>query len=183
VVGVSGDGADALRLARQLTPDLLLLDSSIPGTTSLEMLRQLRADGLGTKAVMLATAINPSEAVSVLRLGARGVLLKGASTELVYKCIRKVHDGELWFSRDIIGVVVESLSAPDAERAPLQNLRLTPREHEVTRHIVGGTPTWRLPGGCRSAKTPSSTTSRTSSTRRASRAAWSWRSSLSTTRW
>jgi two-component system nitrate/nitrite response regulator NarL len=135
---VSGDGADALRLARQLTPDLLLLDSSIPGTTSLEVLRQLRADGLGTKAVMLAAAINRSEAVSVLRLGARGVVLKGASTELVYKCIRKVHDGELWFTRDIIGVVVESLSAPDAERAPLQSLRLTPREHEVTRHIVGG---------------------------------------------
>jgi two-component system nitrate/nitrite response regulator NarL len=138
VVGVSGDGAEALRLARQLTPDLLLLDSSIPGTTSLEVLKQLRADGLGTKAVMLAAAINRSEAVSLLRLGARGVVLKGASTELVYKCIRKVHDGELWFSRDIMGVVVESLSALDAERAPVQNLRLTPREHEVTRHIVGG---------------------------------------------
>jgi DNA-binding NarL/FixJ family response regulator len=72
-------------------------------------------------------------------LGARGLVLKSAPAELFCKCIRKVRDGELWFNRDTIGAFVQSLGAAAAEPigSPV-HIRLTPREHEITRHIVSG---------------------------------------------
>jgi two-component system, NarL family, nitrate/nitrite response regulator NarL len=140
VVAVSGNGADTLRLARELAPDLLLMDPSVPGLSGHDVLRELRAVVPATRTVVLAATINRADTMKVLRLGARGVVLKGAPTELIYKCIRRVHDGELWFNRDLIVAVVESLTASkDAQPAATpQHIRLTPREHEITRHIVGG---------------------------------------------
>jgi DNA-binding NarL/FixJ family response regulator len=141
VVGVCADGLEALRLTEELEPDLLLVTLSIPGLPGLDLLRRLKAAESATKTVILAPAVNQAEIVGVLRLGGRGLVVQGAPTELVYKCIRKVHQGELWFNRDIIGAIVESMAAAAAAEpadAQLQRVRLTPREHEITRHIVGG---------------------------------------------
>jgi DNA-binding NarL/FixJ family response regulator len=118
----------------------VLLDVSMPGARGLEVLRDLRTAASGTRTVVLTSALDRAEALNVLRLGAQGLILRSAPAELICKCIRRVHCGEWWFSRELIAAAVESLPPTAAEepRPTSPQIRLTRREREITRYIVGG---------------------------------------------
>jgi two-component system, NarL family, nitrate/nitrite response regulator NarL len=112
VVGVAGDGRDALRLVAELNPDLLLLDLSMPTFSGMD----------------------------VLQSGARGVLLKEAATPMLYKCIRSVMQGQLWIGRDHFGTVVQAMRdlTTGATKAKQEPFGLTPRELEIVAGIAAG---------------------------------------------
>jgi DNA-binding NarL/FixJ family response regulator len=75
----------------------------------------------------------------VLQQGARGVVLKHAPMELVYKSIRKVHEGEVWIDRETIGAVVDTLVASESQPdPPSRRFGLTPRECDVLRLVIEG---------------------------------------------
>lgn len=141
VVGEAADGLQALELARELKPDVLLLDLIMPGQEGLEILRELAESSLPTLTIVLAAAIGKPQIVEVLRLGARGVILKDTATELVVKAIHTVLAGEFWVGRGDVTNLIEYLRwvlpgsvAPTEPRA----FGLTPREREVVVAIVAG---------------------------------------------
>ena len=96
VVGEATDGDEAIQLVQTLRPDVLLLDLSMPRKNGMDVLRELAGNGTPVKTVVLTGAIELETTQEVLRLGARGVVLKESSTALLCRCVRAVMTGEVW---------------------------------------------------------------------------------------
>ena len=140
VVGEAADGAEALSQTRQLTPDILLLDLAMPRVPGMEVLRELSSssDGLQTKIIVLTAAVERIQIVQALQMGARGVVMKEAATQLLMKAIRTVMAGQYWIGREAVGDIVEFMRTnPSGEKAP-RNYGLTKREMEILATIVAG---------------------------------------------
>src|SRR6266699_1611468 len=145
VLGEASDGAEAVRLARQLKPDILLLDLAMPKHPGLEALRDL-STGAGTNAtpvrvILLTAAAEKSQIVEALQLGARGVVLKDSATQLLLKAIHTVMAGEYWVGRESVSNLVQylrSLVQSSGEEARQKKFGLTPRELEIVSTVVAG---------------------------------------------
>ena len=93
------------------------------------------------RTVLLTAAIERPEVVTALQAGAYGVVLKDSATELLFKCIRCVMEGQYWIGREGVADLVHVLqqARKDAEQASgARRFRLTRREQEVVAAIVGG---------------------------------------------
>src|ERR1700756_4428211 len=101
VVGEAADGHEAVAQTKQAEPDVLLLDLNMPRLPGMEAMRELSAagDGRNTKIIVLTAAIERVQIVQALQLGARGVVMKEAATQLLMKAIRTVMAGEYWIGR------------------------------------------------------------------------------------
>lgn len=140
VVGEASDGRQALALTRSLQPDLLLLDLAMPEANGLDVLRELDVEGQRLRTVLLTASLEQSDTLLALRLGAAGVLLKTAATDLLFKCMRSVMAGEYWFGRDALRSAVDAflrLQAPQPELRP-KPFGLTARELEVVALVATG---------------------------------------------
>ena len=140
VIGEAADGFEAVQRAKDLKPDVLLLDLAMPRMNGLEVLKELGETVEEVRTVLLTAAIEREETVQALRLGARGVVLKESATQLLYKCIRAVMSNELWVGHERIGDLLRSLRElerePSREASPAS--RLTRRELQVISAIVDG---------------------------------------------
>jgi DNA-binding NarL/FixJ family response regulator len=143
VVGETSDSQEAVQFARSLAPDLLLIDPALPRTGGLEALRCLAVTGDGnTRPILMAAAIDREQLVEAIRLGARGVLSKDASTPLVLKAIRSVLAGQYWLGREEVGDVVRRLLSGASDLGRRNGSPsvppLTPRESEVISAVLHG---------------------------------------------
>ena len=140
VVGAATDGAEAVRMARELKPDVLLLDLAMPRLTGIEALRELTTGSSPVLTVLLAGAIEKRQILEALQLGARGVVLKDTATQLLLKCIRCVMAGEHWVGRDRVSDLLDTLRemAPSGGAPPKEAYGLTRREREIVAAIVAG---------------------------------------------
>jgi two-component system nitrate/nitrite response regulator NarL len=158
IVGEAADGAEAVALARQTVPDILLLDVAMPLLSGLEVLRDIADLNNTTRSILLTASMTKDQIMYALQLGARGVLWKQSAAHLLLKSIRCVMSEELWVSREIVGDLVHTLRRiPAVQRceatADLQQLvettvpckntverkfGLTSREVEIVRAIVDG---------------------------------------------
>ena len=109
VCGEAADGGEAARKVRQLRPDLLLLDLSMPGAGGLDALRELTTEETNTRVLLLTAAIEQEELVSALQLGARGVVLKDSPSAVLLKAVRGVLGGEFWVGRDRVANLIDAL--------------------------------------------------------------------------
>ena len=140
VVAEAADGNDAVNHVRQLSPDILLLDLAMPRMPGMDVLRDLSTDGnqVHTKIIVLTAAVERLEIVQALQLGARGVVMKEAATQLLMKAIRTVMAGQYWIGREAVGDIVEFLRTnPSGEKQP-RNYGLTKREMDILTTIVAG---------------------------------------------
>ena len=140
VVGDAGNGRDAVRLAQQLRPDVLLLDLHMPSMTGLEALHEIGQIDPPVNTLIVATHASEDEVVEVLESGARGIVMKHSATELLYKSIRMVAAGQYWVGRESVGDLIHKMRARQAP--PVQSmgptLGLTPRELELVASVVAG---------------------------------------------
>jgi DNA-binding NarL/FixJ family response regulator len=142
VIGEAKDGSEAVKLARQLKPDIMLLDLAIPKHPGLEALRELSDGGANSvRVILLTAAAEKNQIVEALQLGARGVVLKDSATQLLLKAIHTVMAGEYWVGREAVSNLVQylrNLVQASTEAAKHKKFGLTPRELEIISAVVAG---------------------------------------------
>jgi len=141
VVGEAKDGAEAVRAARALRPDVVLMDIRMPNLDGLEATRQVMAERAGEVRVLILTTFDLNEYVyEALRSGASGFLLKDAPAESLIAGIRVVADGEALLAPSITRRLIEEFAevAPAIPEAPPGLDELTARELEVFKLIARG---------------------------------------------
>jgi DNA-binding NarL/FixJ family response regulator len=130
VVGKAADGTEALAVVQEQHPDILVLDLFMPNSDGFEVLRTLDRNGSRVAAVVLTASENQPDYVQVVRLGARGLVLKGDNPEKLFSAIRTVANGELAFSNDIAHQVLSSM-ATEPRMEPSSMNRLSERERQI----------------------------------------------------
>jgi two-component system, NarL family, nitrate/nitrite response regulator NarL len=138
IAGSVGNGVEAVRLAFETRPDILMLDYGIPELSGLEVLRTLQRANVGVRTILMTDALDKPTMVETLQLGARGFVARTTPGELVCKSIRKVNAGELWIGRDMMTDVVKALSATASETRTRGDFGLTRREREILTLVVEG---------------------------------------------
>jgi two-component system nitrate/nitrite response regulator NarL len=141
VVGEAGNGDETIRLARELRPDVVLLDLRMPGTSGTDVLRELSAFTPPVRTLVLTAEVSASGVVDALAHGARGIVLKESTSDLLFKSIRAVAGGEYWVRRDSVADLVDKVRnhTETAAAAPAAStFGLTPRELEIVATVVAG---------------------------------------------
>jgi DNA-binding NarL/FixJ family response regulator len=140
IVGEAGDGADAINMVQQVKPEILLLDLAMPRVPGLEALREVIALKSPVKTILLTAAIEKRQIIEALQVGARGVVLKDAATQMLIRAIRTVMNGQFWVGReavaDMSSYLKQQIASQPASKA--KSFGLTRREIEILGTIVGG---------------------------------------------
>jgi len=138
VVGVAGDGQEAIRLARQLTPDVVLMDIRMPVLGGIEATRVLREMPVAPRVLVLTTFDLDDYVYDALRAGASGFLLKDATPEEILSAVRVVGAGDALLAPAVTSRLIAEFAARARLAPPPELGTLTPREHEVLLLVARG---------------------------------------------
>ena len=134
VVGTAADGRQAVKLAKELKPDIAVLDVGMPQLNGLEATRGVLQSSSETRVIVLTMHTEDPYVIEALRAGARGYLLKTQATAHLVQAIREVARGSIYLSPGVSKAVVEAcLSKQELPEDPL-----TPREREVLQLVGEG---------------------------------------------
>lgn len=137
VAGEAGDGHEALRLADELRPDVVLLDIGMPGMNGLETAARLAKFDPTIRVIILSMHISEEYVLQALRAGVAGYLLKGAAVAELELAVRSVARGETYLSPAVSKRVVDDyVSRTSGSPDPLA--ALTPRQREILQLVAEG---------------------------------------------
>src|SRR6266702_2557029 len=129
LTGAATSGTEAVELARETQPDVVIMDLHMPGLNGIEATRRIVADSPHIKVLVLTMFDDDDSIFSALRAGARGYLLKGADQEQIRAAVRAAANGEIIFGSQLAARMLAYFTAPTAP-APVFP-QLTDREREV----------------------------------------------------
>jgi DNA-binding NarL/FixJ family response regulator len=145
IVGEARDGTEAVRLTRELNPDVILMDVRMPGVDGIEATRQIVARDRAARVLILTTFDLDEYAFSALRVGASGFVLKDVPVDELARAIRSVASGDAVVSPritrrllDVYATRLPDLSDDAPGPAPAALNQLTPREQEVLLAVATG---------------------------------------------
>ncbi|MBX7193649.1 MAG: response regulator transcription factor [Sandaracinaceae bacterium] len=130
VVGEASDGNAAVKLAKELTPDVVVMDLSLPGLNGVDATGAIVAACPATRVLVLSMYGGPEHVRPAVRAGASGYLVKGTGVSELVSGIRAVAKGEPWFSHGITAILLRDADGGAGS--------LTPREREVLRYVAEG---------------------------------------------
>jgi len=141
VVAMAGTPAEALTLAATEKPDIIVLDLILGEEDGLDFLPELTKASSNSRVLVLTGVQTPESHRTAIRRGAMGIVLKQQAAEQLLKAIKKVHDGEVWIDRSMIGSVLsdvrnEQHTPPNPEISKIN--ALTAREREVISLVSRG---------------------------------------------
>ena len=137
VVGEARDGDEAIRLAEELRPEVILMDVTMPEVDGVEATRQIRASFPEIKIVMLTMHADQEVLTSAIRAGASGYLVKDCSTEEIASAVRMAFSGETALSPQLAASMLDEVRRLDAPNRDEDRI-VTRREEEVLQLIADG---------------------------------------------
>jgi DNA-binding NarL/FixJ family response regulator len=134
VVGEASGGQEAVDRARELMPDVILMDVRMPGITGLEATRLIKEEMPYVRIVILTVSEDDEDLFAALKNGAQGYLLKNIDPEDLIACIHQVQRGEAPLAPPMASKILREFSAPAAQPGPA----LTQRERQVLELVARG---------------------------------------------
>jgi DNA-binding NarL/FixJ family response regulator len=139
LVGEAGDGGEAVTLALELRPDVVLMDLTMPGLNGVEATRRIVAADPGITVVVVTMFDDSASVLAAVRAGARGYLMKGADRDEILRAVHAAAAGEAIFSATAAQHVADHLTAPRPPAGPAATFPgLTVREHEILGMLAEG---------------------------------------------
>jgi two-component system response regulator NreC len=138
VVGEAEDGRATLNLARELTPDIIIMDVGMPDLNGIEATRQITAEIPGIKIVALSMHDDRRFVLNMLKAGASGYMLKDCAFKDLAKAIRVVMTNKTYLSSEVADIVVKDYLASNSQGESSAFQLLSPREREVLQLIAEG---------------------------------------------
>lgn len=140
VVASVGDGRQGIELAEQLRPEIILLDMRMPELNGMQILRQMRDQGIQAPIVMLTTSNEERDLIESLRNGAQGYLLKDMDPDELVDALKDIRAGKTVVAPELAPVLARVVQQGDPRNAgqPTPFSELTPREHEILCHLAEG---------------------------------------------
>ena len=138
VVGEAGDGEEAVRLAAETQPDVIVMDIAMPGINGIEATKRIKANR-PTTAVLILSAYDDDEYVfGLLEAGAAGYLLKTVGGDELVRSVRSVFNGEPVLDPVVARKVIARVTSHGRMKEPSRDDSLTEREMEVLKLAAGG---------------------------------------------
>lgn len=131
VIGEASDGLEGVKRAKQLKPDVVLLDLNMPGLSGLEALQLIVEDLPDTAVLMLTVSEEAEDLTTALKNGARGYLIKNIDADYLIQSIKRAAAGEAVISEAMTGKLVMQFRSGSHENSSPEKERLTPRERET----------------------------------------------------
>ncbi|MEI7642753.1 MAG: response regulator transcription factor [Chloroflexales bacterium] len=136
VVGEAGTGIEGVQLARDLLPDVVLMDLVMPGIDGVETTRQLKTVSPSSKVIVLTSFSDDNKVFPAIKAGAISYLLKDISPEELAHAIRAAQRNEAVLHPEVAAKLMQEFSAPRPSEPPVD--QLTPREMDVLRLVAKG---------------------------------------------
>src|SRR4051812_38199335 len=142
VVGAVSHSGDLIDLVRSQKVDVVVIGCNLDEQPlhGIEVLRQLKSTWIGIRAIVLLDSSKRDLVIEAFRAGARGLFTRHESLEMLSKCVRRVHEGQIWANTEQMGFAIEALAAAPTVRAVGANGidLLSKRELEVVRCLAEG---------------------------------------------
>ncbi|MDQ3645581.1 MAG: response regulator transcription factor [Actinomycetota bacterium] len=136
VVGEAADGGEAIDLARECMPDLVLMDLQLPTVSGVEATRRIIEESPHVKVLVLSASAEEADVLEAVKAGAAGYLLKSSTSEELRDAVVRALAGQPVFTPSLAGLVLDEFRRI-AGNGPSES-QLTPRENEILRHVAKG---------------------------------------------
>jgi DNA-binding NarL/FixJ family response regulator len=137
VVAEAADGGDAVDLARETMPDVVVMDLRLPTVPGVDATRRIIEESPHINVLVLSASGEEADVLEAVKAGARGYLLKSATSAEVVEAVQRVATGEPVFTASLAGLVLDEFRRLSSERPPGEP-GLTPRENEVLKYVAKG---------------------------------------------
>ena len=144
LIGQADDGLGAVRLARELRPDIVVTDVSMPGLNGVEATRRIRNDEPSVRVLCLSVHAESRMVLAVLEAGASGYVLKDCSYDELALAIRKAMADQVHLSAELVGLVVNEVRSRGPSQGAGGTPALTPREREMVQLLSEGLSTQQI---------------------------------------
>ena len=138
MIGEAASGEEGVEKARELHPDLILLDLNMKGMDGLATLKQLKEREIEARVIMLTVSDNEEDVAAALRAGADGYLLKDMEPEDTLEYLRQAADGKLVISERLTELLAHALRSEGSHPHNREQAELTERETQILAQIAKG---------------------------------------------